>query len=464
MKRLANFFRTCSRLGVSGTVKLVRATILAPIVTWIGWFTIVGFGRLESMRRALARKTHVRMGRGDAMEIAELDRASRVLDVLHAEPAPARARRAASGGTNYIGTPMHLTVPRSVRRTYSGRTDVFHRELDVMRKLGRLPGVSVPEILDVDFDEPALVTSFVGTEHVTSGIPRDTVMALGDELHRIHRAGVVLGGFSPNMVAVDPEGKPWWVDFTTATDYSKLPWEVLRFLADIDVESFNQVFGTSYPTYQEMRAMARSRSLSQYFGSYSPAYLGAGIRTGPIWSLGTGWGRWESLLRRSLPDPAGMRVLDLGANNGHNGFEMLRCGADEVVGIERNPERVAQGDHLKQAYEWADGRRYPYVGYQADMRDATRLGLGEFDMVTALCSLYYLAEDEMIRLVSELREIAPIVVLECNQRRSIGRSDPDTYRKASLEFNLRVLNEGGFEEVEVIAPRWSQRPLLIGRR
>lgn len=459
MKRLPNLVRTCSRLGLRGTARLVNATVLAPLLTLVWRSTLVGYTRLDSIRRVVTRRARMRRWRRRVAEAFLLGPAGRAPDP---EPALAEIGRGPVLGSNRVDGHLHAAGPEGVRRTYGGRTEAFLNELEIIQKLGLL-GISVPQVLDIDFDEPAMVTSPVGIDKVTPSSPQETVTALGAELQRIHRAGVVLGGFSTDMVVVDSRGKPCWVDFASATDHSRLPWGVFRFLADADVESFNHIFGTSYPTYRELRAMARSRALAQYFGSYSPAYLGSGIRTGPIWSLGSGWGRWESILGKALPDPVGKRVLDLGSNNGHNGLEMLRAGAEQVIGIELNPERVAQGERLKQVYEWSDGRPYPYVGFRADMRDVAAMGLGTFDMVTALCSLYYLAEDEMIRLVSKLREIAPVLVLECNQRQDIGRSDSDTYRRASLEFNHRVLTEGGFEHVEVIAPSWSERPVLIGR-
>lgn len=461
--RVPGILRTFRRLGASGTVKLFQASVLAPILALAWRAVLVGYGRLDSVGQVFVRRTRMRRWLRRSDEVTLLGRSRRADRTSQFERTVARLGPVESHNSAVVEVLTERTGPEDVRRSYAGRPGVFLNELSVLHRLG-LAGVSVPEVLDIDFHEPALVTSFIGSEHVTPHLPRETVMALGDELHRIHRAGFVLGGFRPEMVVVDSDGKPWWVDFTTASEHPGLPWEGFRFLADQDVESFNRVFGTTYPTYTGLRALARSRKLSQYFGAYSPAYLGAGIRTGPIWSLGTGWGRWESLLRKSLPDPMGMRVLDLGANNGHNGLEMLRHGAREVVGIERNLERVVQGFRLKQAYEWSDGRHYPYLGYHGDMRDVTRLGLGSFDMVTALCSLYYLEEEEMVQLVSELREIAPILVLECNQRQDIGRAEPDTYRRASLDFNLAVLQRGGFVDVEVIAPRWSQRPVLIGRR
>jgi hypothetical protein len=463
MTRLPGLLRTCRRLGVSGTAKLFEAAVLAPLLTFVWRVAVVGYGHVDSIGQVLVRRTRMRRWLRRQDEVTLLGRERQADRTSRFELARARPGRVGSHYPAVVGVLEGRRGPGEVRRSYAGRPGVFLKELNVLHRLG-LAGVSVPEVLDIDFHEPALVTSFVGSWHVTPQLPREAVLALGDEMHRIHRAGFALGGFRPEMVVVDSSGKPWWADFTRASEHPGLPWEGFRFLVDKDVESFNRFFGTTYPTYSGLRTMARSRKLSQHFGSYSPAYLGAGIRTGPIWSLGTGWGRWESLLRRSLPDPTGMRILDLGANNGHNGLEMLRHGAREVVGIELNVERVVQGFRLKQAYEWSDGRLYPYLGCHGDMRDVTRLGLGSFDMVTALCSLYYLEEGEMVQLVSELREMTPILVLECNQRQDIGRADPDTYRKASLDFNLEVLHRGGFRDVEVIAPRWSQRPVLIGRR
>jgi len=40
--------------------------------------------------------------------------------------------------------------------------------------------------------------------------------------------------------------------------------------------------------------------------------------------------------------------------------------------------------------------------------------------------------------------------LQCNNERSIGRIDPETYTKASLPFNIELVRNNGFPNLSVI--------------
>ncbi len=270
-----------------------------------------------------------------------------------------------------------------------------------------------------------------------------------------------MGEITPESVVVGPDGMPWWVSFEHSEDHSELSWNSFRFLADTDVVQFNRVFGTVLPTYEDLARSLGGSTLGEW---YSPAYMGAGLRSGPLWNLGVGWGRWEFLLRRELPDVAGRRILEIGANNGHDALQMLRAGAKSVVGIEANRRRVEQGDFLKKAFEWADGVDYEYECLWADMRDIPDMELGPFDVVTAFCCLYYLSEPEMAELVRWLSHATPVMVVGCNEGRDMGRQHPDTYRRASLAFNVELLRNNGFPRIQVVDPPAYDRPLVIAHR
>jgi tRNA A-37 threonylcarbamoyl transferase component Bud32 len=356
----------------------------------------------------------------------------------------------------------HIRSGTDIRRSYA-RPDEFFRELNALHRLGDI-GLRVPKIVDVDFENLSLWTSpvdgrsFEGTDMV------EFAELLGRDLQTIHRAGLLMGDINSHMFIIADDGLPVWVDFSGCEDFSELSWQTFRYLADRDTEKFNGVFSTSFATFDSLSEEVRSMIEAEVESWYSTAYLGAGLRVGRLWNLSVGWGRWEFLLGRSLPAPGGKRILDLGANNGHNGLEMLRAGAVSVVGLEQNQDRIAQGILLKQAYEWADGTTYDYLGIHGDMRDLPTMGLGQFDMITALCSMYYLTEPEIVELVTSMRSMTPVLVLECNETKNIGRRDQDTYRKASMAFNISILKANGFPDVEVVAPKGYDRPLVIGRQ
>jgi hypothetical protein len=62
-----------------------------------------------------------------------------------------------------------------------------------------------------------------------------------------------------------------------------------------------------------------------------------------------------------------------------------------------------------------------------------------------------------------LAKLTDTLVLQCNNERSIERSDPETYTKSSLPFNIELARNNGFSNVTVIERRGSNRPLVIAR-
>lgn len=92
------------------------------------------------------------------------------------------------------------------------------------------------------------------------------------------------------------------------------------------------------------------------------------------------------------------------------------------------------------------------------------MDLGKFDMVIALCSLYYLDDEDMDRVVEYVSSITNIFMVQCNTRRDIGRDDDHSYEKASVEYNMKLLQQAGFSTIEVVAPRDYSRPILIGKK
>ena len=92
------------------------------------------------------------------------------------------------------------------------------------------------------------------------------------------------------------------------------------------------------------------------------------------------------------------------------------------------------------------------------------LDLARFDAVTAFCSLYYLPEPDIRALVRFIRSRTNMLVLQCNTDRLIDRGgDEETFRKASVEFALEMMEQAGFTDRRVIAPPGYSRPLVIGR-
>jgi len=232
-------------------------------------------------------------------------------------------------------------------------------------------------------------------------------------------------------------------------------------LRDADLLKFNQLFGPSALTERRVRAMAREKVLGTV---YAPILLEGGIRFGAIWNTDVGDARWRYLLGRNLPRLPGARILDLGANNGFNAIQMLRSGAREVVAVELTTEAIEQGQQVARLFEWSDNTTYNLRWIHANMTAAPTFELGTFDFVTALCSIYYLDDEDIASVTRYVSSITDTFVLQCNLDRRIARSDPRTFEKASLHYAERVLAANGFPSLTTIAPRGYSRPLVIGRR
>ena len=131
--------------------------------------------------------------------------------------------------------------------------------------------------------------------------------------------------------------------------------------------------------------------------------------------------------------------------------------------FEIDERAIEQGNFLKSTYEWLDNRTYDFRYIHGSQGDVSTFSLPRFDVVTALCSLYYLRDQEIRTLVSYLRSLTDVLVLQCNIDRLIDRSDEETFRKASVDYALEILEAAGFANRQVIAPPGYSRPLVIGR-
>jgi len=299
-----------------------------------------------------------------------------------------------------------------------------------------------------------------GRRHVERVLSPATIEEITRGLEGVHRAGVALEDVKyGNIVLERQTGRPYFVDFERAVPLREFSGGGRRYVRDRDTRKLVRQFGGDGLTAE----ILRNRRLPG--GEvYAPAYFGDGIVWGQYWNPDIGVGRWRYLMAKNLPIPKGGRILDLGANNGFNALEMLRAGAASATAVEIDPLAIEQGRFLKRVYEWADNRPYDLTYVQGSHGALASLQLGRFDMVSAFCTLYYLGEAEMAEAVREIATMTDLLVLQCNTDRAIPRAHAETFRKASLEFNVALVRENGFPEVEVIAPRGYSRPLIIARK
>lgn len=396
-----------------------------------------------------------------------------------------------------------------VKKHYRGNKASFVNELKALHYLV-LAGCNVPSIMEVDFDNLTLTFSYVLgivlRERIAQrgAIIRDRdvfkhpdfvnldqrelwikkiqksksvlydvidaqfVEDLFNEVKNIHAEGFILHDLKYGNINIEEKsGKPYLIDFESSRHYPNLERHFFRILRDQDIESFNLHFDKENLTFERMKeTIAEKEAQYQQQGAefYAPVYFGSGLRMGKIWSVDAGYGRWHYLLKHNLPSLSGKRILDLGANNASMAMQMLRSGAREVIGIELASENIVQGNFVKAGFEWADNRQYNFRYVHANMQELPAMNLGKFDMVLALCSIYYLDDEAIVNLVQYISTITDILVLQCNIETEIGRSNPRTYEKSSIAYALKIFNNNGFPIVEVVTPYKYTRPLVLGRK
>ena len=335
-------------------------------------------------------------------------------------------------------------------------------------------GCAVQPVVAVDWAERAITLAAVAGQRFrdcSQGQREELLDRLEGALIAIHRAGFVLGEIGEDSVLFSGEShQSIVVDLSRALPLAGLSRDMSIHLRDADRRAFNKLFGTRLLTAAQLRNLLSPSAgiprdeLHGLAEVYAPVVIRDDIRWGKIWNTDLGIGRWNFIMKEHLPIPVGGRVLDLGSNNGFNPLQMLRAGAASAVGIEIHEPAVEQAKFLKSAYEWLDNRPYDFRCIHASQGDLPMLDLARFDAVTAFCSLYYLPEPDIRALVRFIRSRTNMLVLQCNTDRLIDRGgDEETFRKASVEFALEMMEQAGFTDRRVIAPPGYSRPLVIGR-
>lgn len=299
-----------------------------------------------------------------------------------------------------------------------------------------------------------------GRDHFQA-LPGNFFAELEERVAAMHRAGVTGFSLTFGNVVLDPQQGPSLIDFDRAIKHRRSRGLLFAVGRDRDLELFNRIYGRDVLTERSARQLVRSLATP-----YSPFDLGRGLATRGFWSVDSGTGRWQILNQRvmsELLDGGGRRILDLGSYSGLMPLLMLKAGAREVVALEKSSRRVAQARELSRLFEWRDMTRYNLDLRHADMRAILDGDWGTFDIVTAFCSLYYLDEPDMRRIVRRAAGLAPIMVLQAKIDTDPSAAD-DKARKSSLPFLRHLLEINGFPQISVVAPEGYPRPLLIGRR
>lgn len=324
-------------------------------------------------------------------------------------------------------------------------------------------GCPVPPVISVDWDSNEITLGAVAEAGSIAEAAR-----IEEALLAIHRAGYVLDQVEVDSIAATDGGQVVVTGLDNLLPLAGLSKDMSVYLRDLDRDAFNRLFGTKLLTASYLRRRDSAPvTVDDTQGdagdsAYASIIVRDDVHWGSIWNTDVGTARWNYILKDHLPIPKGGSVLDLGSNVGLNPIQMLRHGAASAVGIEYDENKVRNAQILKAAFEWLDNRSYDFRCIHGSFADLPSLGLGRFDLVTALCALYYLSEQEMRDIVAFIRTITDVLVLQCNTDRLIDRADEETYKKASIEFAVEVLEQARFAKIEVIAPSGYSRPLVIG--
>jgi len=180
--------------------------------------------------------------------------------------------------------------------------------------------------------------------------------------------------------------------------------------------------------------------------------------------IGIGAGKWNYIIRRNLPDLQGKRVLDIGCNNGIMCIMAARGGATDVVGVDNDAtwkNWIEQARFIKEALEWRCKTKYPISFVNSDMAKLPKLGLGHFDVVMALCCLYYLPDNIIEEILTYLNMNAEHVVIQCN---TSGVHSAEINKRAKPKYMLRALKKAGFEFIYSDTPFFYKNPVVVGSK
>jgi hypothetical protein len=296
--------------------------------------------------------------------------------------------------------------------------------------------------------------SQLGLLALAGGVPASNADAKEVErlMDRAHAAGITGVSRSFTSLVRSPDGS---LRFGNLSGTRKHRPGTVYFVAarDEDRRAFNRQFGASLLTEASARQALQKleANVPSAAQDYGPVDFGCGLTVGEIMSTDT---RWDSFNRLIVaPIVAGKRVLDLGSN-GSQPLMMLRAGAKEVVAVEFTPAIADFARLNARILSWRDMRSYHIDVMTGDMRLFLTHDLGAFDVVTAFCSLYYLPEEDMARIISKAASMNAVLILQANET-------IDNLPARTLDLH-RLMRENGYPQIAVHTPAGYSRPLLVG--
>jgi len=123
---------------------------------------------------------------------------------------------------------------------------------------------------------------------------------------------------------------------------------------------------------------------------------------------------------------------------------------------------MKQAQFVKEVLEWRCNTEYPITDIDSDMGKIPDLSLGRFDVVTALCCIYYLEEEKIHSLLRYFRETVGFLLIQCNTRKKY--QPPEVHRRALPQYIGNVLEKVGFTYVNFDKPLLYERPVVVASK
>lgn len=366
----------------------------------------------------------------------------------------------------------HANIPHVYR--VDEERNIIYKALILGRTVRDILVAAGANILSSDTDQDPSLSGLAPTERLHAVLARGTALLercfpvsffqqMEQQIDAMHRCGVVKLSLTFGNIIVDHQGRPWFIDLENSFALQRASGSIFRRLRDQDRQKYNRIYGREILTEATARRELKRQS-TEGPGWYAPIDFGDGLSVDGFWSVDSGTGRWEYLDREIVtPLVKGKHVLDLGSNNGIMPIMMLRAGAVSVTGIELSEAFLQEARLVQQVFEWRDLQRYNLTLEKEDMLAVLEEDLSRFGVITAFCSLYYLAEEQMACVVRKAASAVPVIILQANDHTRSEAADNKS-EKSSTAFLKQLLIENGFQHVDVYAPSDYSRPLLVGKR
>jgi hypothetical protein len=272
-------------------------------------------------------------------------------------------------------------------------------------------------------------------------------------MNRAHAVGITGVSCSFGTLVRTGDGALAFGDLTKARKHHP---SSVYFVAsrDADRRAFNQAFGQSLPTEATTRQSLRELKARKPERARAARPARSSATPEPPVSPGAR-GPFDFVDHKIIaPLIAGKRVLDLGSNNKSLPVMMLRAGAREVVAVELIPSIGDVSRPNARILSWRDVHPYDIQALSGDIRLFLSEDLGSFDVVTALCSLCFLPEADMARIIQKAASMAAVLILQANDA-------IDNLPAKTLDLH-RMMRDNGYPEVQVHTREGSGQPLLVG--